>query len=196
MASVVDICNIALSHVGGGRIVSLDDPQEQAAQCLLHYALARDKVLGEREWTFAVTRRQLAEVTPSPQFGFPRAFQVPSDSIRILRCFEDSDLRFPIEQNTTFWYREGDTIVTNSEQIYCQYIRRVEDPNAFSPGFVQALATFLAHKLSIPLTQNSTLSERLLLIHEEELARAATADGLQGKHRTINFSRLINMRRR
>tara|TARA_R110002124_G_C8974430_1_gene515618 strand:- start:5071 stop:5661 length:591 start_codon:yes stop_codon:yes gene_type:complete len=196
MASVIDIANIALSHVGGNRITSLNGPTEEAAQCQLHYGFARDKVLGEREWTFAIARRQLAKVSDAPAFGPPSQFQLPSDCIRVLRCYEDGDYQYPLENNTTNWYKEGDKVVTDRQAIYCQYIRRVEDPNLYTAGFIEAVATYLAHKICIPLTANRGLSTELLQIHEEELTRAAVTDGLQGKHRVIRYSRLTSARRR
>lgn len=196
MASVVDICNIALSHVGGGRITSLDDATEEAAQCKLHYAFARDKVLGEREWTFAIARRQLAKTTSGPAFGPPNQYQIPSDCIRVLRCYDDASYQHPMENNTAVWYKESDKIITDVTQIWCQYIRRVEDPNLFTAGFIEAVATYIAHKIAIPLTSNKNLSNELLALHKDELANASSSDGLQGRHRVIRFSRLTAARRR
>jgi len=195
MASVVDICNIALSHVGGGRIVSLNDSTEEAAQCSLHYQFARDKVLGEREWTFAVTRRELAQVSRSPNFGYPAQFQVPSDAIRVLNCYDGPDYT-ALDINGLDWHKEGETIVADSEQLWCRYLARVEDPNKFTAGFIEAVATYLAHKICVPLTQNRGMSNDLLSLYEMELAKAATTDGMQGRSSTIRKSRLITARRR
>lgn len=196
MASIVDICNLALSHVGGGRIVSLSDSTEEAAQCQLHYAFARDKVLGEREWTFAVVRRELGKTASPPDFGYPFEFQIPSDSIRVLSCFDQSHASHPNLQNDTNWAKEGNVIISDAERLWCKYIRRIEDPNLFTAGFIETVAVYLAHKICIPLTNNRGLSTELLNIYEAELAKAATADGMQGRTQQIRYSRLANARRR
>lgn len=196
MASVVSICNMALSEVGSTSIVSIDDNSLEAELCRLHYYTARDKVLGDREWTFAVARRELTMSAAAPVYGFPNKFQIPSDSIRILQCHDSKDINYPLDPNSTYWYKEGDEILSDSEQIWCRYIRRVEDPNLFSAGFETALATYLASKLAIPLQQNRSLKTELLQVYQLELTEAAAADGLQGRHKIIRFNRLDSARRR
>lgn len=194
MASEVDICNIALSHVGGGRILSLSDNTEEAEQCRLHYPFARDKVLGEREWTFAVVRRELGKTATPPDFGYPNEFQMPSDAIRILTCHDSANVDHPHLQNTTSWAKEGSVIITDADRLWCRYIARIEDPNKFTVGFIEAMAVYLAHKICIPITQNRGLSTELLNIYEAELAKAATVDGMQGRTQQIRHSRLANAR--
>ena len=56
MASVVDICNLALAHIGDDATVSSIDPPEGSAQaehCKRFYAIARDTMLQMHNWNFA-----------------------------------------------------------------------------------------------------------------------------------------------
>lgn len=195
MASIVEICNMALSEVGSGPIVSLNDATTEAEQCRIHYSTARDKVLGEREWTFAVTRRELAKSATDPAYGHPNQFQLPSDCIRVLQCHSSSDVEPQSAPNSTDWSKEGPFVISDSDGIWCRYLRRVEDPNEFSAGFISALSFYLASRLAIPLQQNRGLRTELLQIYELELRKAAAVDGLQGRNKTVRFSRLDSVRR-
>ena len=59
MASEVDICNLALSHLGDtATIASLDPPEgsAQAEHCARFYPIARDSLLEMHAWGFATSR--------------------------------------------------------------------------------------------------------------------------------------------
>ena len=57
MASVVEICNIALTRIGQNEpIVSLTEQSKAAELCSLHYATCRDEVLRDFDWPFAEAR--------------------------------------------------------------------------------------------------------------------------------------------
>lgn len=59
MASVADICNLALSHLGDWRIADLSDTSKQGKECSRWYALSRDELLRSHRWNFAVDRKTL-----------------------------------------------------------------------------------------------------------------------------------------
>ena len=65
MASVVDICNLALAHLGDDATISSIDPPEGSAQaehCKRFYTSARDTLLQLHPWNFASKRIALAEL--------------------------------------------------------------------------------------------------------------------------------------
>ena len=66
MASEVDICNLALGHLGDNATVSSISPPEGSAQaehCARFYPLARDALLEMGYWNFAMRRVALAQLT-------------------------------------------------------------------------------------------------------------------------------------
>ena len=66
-----DICNIALSSIGQGRIDSIDEDSEAARQCKLHYELTRKNLLSSYRWGFAERSEKLARVdTTVPKWEF------------------------------------------------------------------------------------------------------------------------------
>ena len=68
MASVVDICNLALGHLGDPATVSSIDPPEGSAQaqhCARFYPIARDSLLEMHSWNFSTYREALAHLQPA-----------------------------------------------------------------------------------------------------------------------------------
>ena len=59
MASDVEICNLALSHLGDTATVASIDPPEGSAQaehCARFYPIARDALLEKHDWSWATRR--------------------------------------------------------------------------------------------------------------------------------------------
>jgi hypothetical protein len=155
MASVVDICNIALQKLGASRIVSLTQDTENARECNLLYEQARDAELRAHPWNFAIKRAQLASST-APVHGPTSAYPLPSDCLRLLpqdpcRAFDDLD-----------WQIEGRSIVTDDTgALDIRYIYRVTDPNLFDALFVELMACRLAEGLNEKITQSNSKGQQI-----------------------------------
>src|SRR5688500_4621637 len=83
MASVVEICNLALTHVRGGSINSLDEASVQAQRCKLFYEIARDQALADATWGFNHALVALAELEDVEVFNWAHAWTYPSDCLHI-----------------------------------------------------------------------------------------------------------------
>ena len=79
MASVVDICNLALAHLGDTAVVTAIDPPDGSAQalhCARFYPLARNTLLEMHPWSFATRRSVLVPTDTalaSPQWDYSYA---------------------------------------------------------------------------------------------------------------------------
>src|SRR3990172_4324042 len=63
MASVVDICNLAVGHLGGDATISSIEPPDgsiAADHCQRFYPICRDAMLESHNWRFAMRRQSLA----------------------------------------------------------------------------------------------------------------------------------------
>ena len=70
MASEVDICNVALGHLGDEAAISAIDPPDgsvQASHCARIYPMARDELIEMHNWRFAVKRKALALLATTEQ---------------------------------------------------------------------------------------------------------------------------------
>ena len=190
------ICNMGILHVGGNKISSINDNSVEARLCEVHYDQARDKVLADKDWTFAVSRAEIAQNAVSPVFGYQGSFTLPSDCLRVMEVFEDAN-SFKDGNNPLDWEREENNVFADTQgSVFIKYIKRIEATSRFSAGFVDALAHYLAYKFAIPLAQSKGLQTDMMNLYLRSLKDAANADGLQGRSKRIRSSRLVNARYR
>lgn len=87
MASVVDICNLALSHLGDDATVTDINPPEGSAQaehCQRFYPIARDKLLEMHPWGFATRRAVGASLDVPTGAGWGYAYTFPNNALSIV----------------------------------------------------------------------------------------------------------------
>lgn len=170
MASVVSICNRALSKIGDELfIASLDDDTKSARYCKALYEDTRDFVLRSYPWRFALKRYVLAPLKEKPLFGYEFQFALPSDCLRVWRT--QKQIRYQVE---------GRTILADTNVMSFIGISKVEDSVQFDPMFVEALALRLAVELSVPLTASMSLKESLSKEFQQFVQQAKTASAMEG----------------
>jgi hypothetical protein len=178
MASVVDICNLALAHLGDEATVSAIDPADgsvQAALCSRFYPIARDTLLAHPAiaWGWAQRRATLAALAVTTEDSSV-AYAVPTDYLRALAVKDCAGVSYDyiIEGQAD----NARVLYTSLDPAYLLYIARVTDPEAFSPGFVSTLSWLLASYLAGPITKDVKLKESAYRVYLAELGAAAVAD--------------------
>lgn len=167
MATVVEISNFALDKLGHGPITSLSDNTTASDLCNRLWPLARDKVLRDHPWNFAIKRANTAPSGTAPDWGFTYQHPVPADFLRLL---EVDGLRAGDYQ------LESDHILANDDVLYIRYVAQITDPAKYDPLAVDALATLMAFWMSEPLTQSNTKKGELWAEYGEVLKSAKRAD--------------------
>jgi len=179
-ASVTDICNLALGHLGEGRITSVDEDTVAARACALHYDAARDDLLRSHRWNFAVSRAVLAALVVDPLFGWSYQFALPANCLRVLEV-NDSEAGDWI---TDAFAIEGRNLLTNTSVVNLIYIRRVLDVSEFDALFVKALAAKLAVELSETIRGTTGKTAELMQAYERAIAPLARrVDANEGRRR-------------
>jgi hypothetical protein len=87
MASEVDICNLALSHLGDDATVSSINPPEGSAQaehCATFYPIARDALLELHQWNFSTKRVSLALLNVTPPSTWQYVYAAPGDALNLI----------------------------------------------------------------------------------------------------------------
>lgn len=168
MASVTDVCNLALQKLGAKRISALTDQSPSARACNLLYDSARRAELRKYDWNFAIKRAQLAADTPAPTWGRQNSFTLPSDYIKLTNGYPEElaanqnvvGLTVAFTANMTGlkdWVIEGKAIVTNDQgPINVRYISDVTDTTLWDSLFVQTVACAMALGMCEELTQSNT----------------------------------------
>lgn len=197
MATEVDICNLALSHIGDRSTVAVIRPPEnspQAAACARFFDLARDTLLAMHPWGFATKRAALADltgtVTVPPHWLY--AYACPADVInRMVVLSSESQYE---EETEGFTYELGDdtpntrVIYTNVATAYVRYTARVTNPAHFPPMFTEALSRQLASYLAGPIIKGEAgakMAKEQLSIMSAYLGLSATQDANQSSNKTL-----------
>jgi hypothetical protein len=185
MASAVDICNLALAHLGDTATVSSIDPPEGSAQaehCSRFYPIALNSLLEMHYWSFTTKRVTLAQVTNNwPQWKY--AYAIPGDANNIISVLppdatDDYSTKFtptdtpyfaanyapvtsagryvPQQYNKEIDADGNGVLLTNQENAELRYTAFVNDTTAFSPLFVLALSWHLASMLAGPIIKGET----------------------------------------
>jgi hypothetical protein len=199
MSSEVDICNLALSHLGDEAEVSAIDPPDgspQSNQCGRFYPIARDVLLEAHAWTFATKRVALAEVTnPSPD-DWTYAYALPSTCLRPLSSLYPGIPARALSQDTdndSHPYiieadQDGSLIMfTNVETAVLRYIDRVEDPTKFTPGFTITASRLLAAYLAGPILKGKegrAEAQNQMRLFGVEYAKATAVNANTGRRNT------------
>ena len=194
MTSEVGICNLALSWLGGNLITALTDDQKEAKICDANYALARDAVLEDRDWTFATKRYKLTPDATSPVYGYGQRFLIPAEIIRVVHVGTDNNVNNP-DQITIPWQKEENFIVANEAQVFVRAIAKITDTSRFPPSFTHAVAARLAADIAIALTSSRSMMESMWQLYDAKLTAASSNDGRQGRREQIQATQLTSARR-
>jgi hypothetical protein len=216
MTSEVEICNLALSNIRAGSINSLNEASLPAQTCKLKYNIIRDMLLTTMPWGFCHKIIALA-VLETEVFSWSRAYQYPSDCLRINRLvgeqeqllnsndvsrFTDSQLfainnfrkKVPYE---IFNFSNNKIIAANEPNLRVDYIAAVTDPTLFPTTFVMAFSHLLASEIAIPIVgaeNGRQLRSDSFAIYNQYL-NSAMADDLNEQHADVAESEFINARR-
>lgn len=184
MASEVEICCLALAHLGDSATVASIDPPEgssQAEHCARFYPIARDELLEMHDWSFATLRVALAQVANSwPEWTY--AYARPSDALKIIAVLDanapaDYSGAYPLPSwpscygglniNQIGVYTPqtfacetdssgNEIIFTNQVNAVARYKRGVTDTSKFSALFTSTLARLLASYLAGPILKGDS----------------------------------------
>ena len=155
MASEIEICNLALSHLGDSATVASIDPPEGSAQaehCAIFYPVARDALLEMHNWKFATRRATLALLT-ADSWSWSYAYAKPANAMKLLAVLpagagSDADgEEYEMESADD----GAQLILTNTALASARYIAFVADTTTFSPLFTLALSYQLASMLAGPI---------------------------------------------
>lgn len=215
--SEVSIANQALLLLGANQITSLDDPVTPAQVAKAFYESARDELLQDHQWNFAVRRAALVLIPdpappadPIPLYGFANAFQLPPGGneneppycIRVIDTSADTTWPLPVFlvfgegpwSTPARWQIEGRTLVTDAEAISIRYIGRITDPVLFPPAFDKALVYALAAKMAYPLKVDVNLTKLRIDEAQAYLKRAKALDGQEGRYPPVASRTLLDVR--
>ncbi len=185
MAASIDIINAALSKLGEQALTSVTDQSPAGRLANRTYEDIRDALLREFPWNFATKRASLAADPVAPVWEFSFSYNLPSDSLRLVRINNEFDAN---------WRNEGGAILTDLEApLEIVYVALVLE-GEMDATFREALAARLALEWAEALTQTSTVANSMAALYRNKLQVARTADGQTDRLRVIVSDDFIQAR--
>ena len=216
MATEIDICNLALAHLGDDATIASIKPPEGSAQAehaARFYPIARNALLETHTWNFASKRVALATTTNTLE-QWEYAYVAPADMmtpLAIISPTAQNDYSTRMSSGDTpggitsnysptivaghytpqQFAVEGIYIYSNQENALLRYQSIVTDPSKFSPLFVVTLSWHLASMLAGPIIkgdQGMAQAKRCAEIMQGYLITAKQQDSL---HRDITVEHIV-----
>lgn len=168
MASQVEIINVALTRLGAQTISSLEDgiPEANAANAL--WSTARQSSLRDHPWNFATAEATLSAVVGGETYRYKYAYQIPSDSLRVLEVFDNDDFK-----------QAGKLILTDAGTCVIKYIKDVEDTYAWDALFTDVMAQRLSAEMAYTLTKNQSTADTQFTLYGQKLQKARFVDATE-----------------
>lgn len=196
MASVVSICNLALSNIGKDNINALTEPTAEARACNQFYEHTRDLLLQGYPWRFATKTVALALVTNDKLGKWGYAYKRPTDCLKVLWLRPAYSVDNPCgqteqEEIANPYEIEGEVIYCNLSPCFLRYIWRQTDPTKFLPLFVEALSWHLSVKLAMPLTRDPKVRADAFQLAKMTQGAAEMADANEVRETSDHDSDLV-----
>lgn len=177
MASKVEICNLALAHLGQKNgIVSFTERSNAANTCNQFYDTVRNLVLRSFPWSFATKIVSLALVEEDPNEEWLYSYRTPTDCLQTRKIqsgtvndTNETEIKFRNSSDDT-----GDLILTNKEDAILEYTKIVEESEQFPPDFTMALSALLAFYMAPAIAGQDPfkLGDRALAIYNGVIGKA------------------------
>jgi hypothetical protein len=179
--SALDICNLALSHLGDTAAVTSIDPPDGSAQsvhCARFYNIALSSLLEMHTWEITTMRAELELAEGVEAFGgWSYVYEVPlgvGSIISVISTGSETPQAFLVEM------LEGrKVILTNQDEAILRYTAPNADASSFGPLFVLALSWLLASMLAGPIIKGeagAAENKRCLAMFARYLGEATASD--------------------
>ncbi|CAB5238758.1 hypothetical protein UFOVP375_40 [uncultured Caudovirales phage] len=148
----LSICSDAMIMLGASPISSFAEETDASQTADRLYDNIRDTLLQQYEWSWALKKVQLAQLSSTPANEWKYAYALPGDMLGVPRAVFDSSAvgMRPVRE----WELYGTSVFTNYESVWIDYQYTV--PEGLMPSyFVRVLKTALASAFSIPVADSS-----------------------------------------
>lgn len=172
MPSYVQVANLAAASIGtDSRITDPNENRTFARAVAAVWDMQRRAALRDGAWNFAMARKALPALAEAPSFGFERAFELPSDCLRLIEVYGLSRADYQLE---------GRTILADAgAPLEIRYLRDVTEPAEWDDGFAESFALRLAWRLGRKIAGSAYDRTAGWREYRDSLGSAKTTDALE-----------------
>jgi len=186
MASVITLCNEALSTIAAGQIAALTEDSLEARECKRWSQTVLDEMAEWTDWISLLKRATLAKVTNDRAAEWLYAYAPPADMTDPVDLRETEDAAttlqayglgdYPVQDTASipFTY-EGGVIYANIDNAILIYASATFDVGTMRPLVRRAFVTELAFRIALPIKKDARLAQfaQSLAIAAKNIAIAA-----------------------
>lgn len=182
-----EVANIAGVHIGAPKIMDIDDRDNKTARVFKGLFDSTVAAVGAmHKWNCLKKRafgaRQLDKPLFAAEGGWAEQFRLPADFLTMV-----SINGLDAERHSDKWEIEGDFVLMNAEEARLRYIAHIRNVVTWKPGFVDAVAFYLASRACTPIRQDKAKSLELKQeFWERVLPDAKKTDSNEVNQRTID----------
>ena len=180
MAQKIEIISNAMVLLGASPISSLTEGTEGVVANAL-YESTYYGLLASHSWRFATKKVSLSRLTATPLNEFSYQFQLPTDTITVVRDYDGSDYEI-----------FGDKLYSNDKEVEIDYRYKISETN-LPDYFVLALQFLLAAQFAVPITDNTQRAQLYEGLYERQLSRAKYIDSSARPQDSIVHSPLTSI---
>ena len=181
MASLITLCNQALSAIAKGHIAGLSESSPEARECARQaQPLLDEMITWSQEIPLGRVQVTLAETANDRPSEWLHCYAAPADLDAVIAIRETEEVatdlplggpwNFPLQEAYTLRYLvSGGKIYTNVETAVLLYTKNSISADELSPQMQRAFVLELAARIATPLTKDPKTTEAL--VRQAELAR-------------------------
>jgi hypothetical protein len=193
--SDVEICNLALDLLRQtDRVENIEDPESDTeVLCSRWYDVVRRSCLRAFPWNCARTRTSLSRNATAPSFGYPDAYNTPSDYLQLVFIGDNYD-----EDYETDYSVEGGQILIDNDgaaTLNICYIKDLTIVAKFDAILLDLLVAEMALRLANSLTGVNKSMKEIKAWRDELRAQARTMNGRENPVKRREVSPLLTRRR-
>lgn len=192
-----EICNLALSYLGQGRINSLEDATEEGKKCKVHYDHDRRRMLLAYPWGFARRIMKLA-LYDAHVPGWAYAYAYPPACIAVTFVYDEEHARVKEENRQDFEIVTlgggRKAIASDTADAYAEYTEDVRDTGTFSEEFAEGFSHLLAASIAMGVTGNANIVAQHLQLAQQSIMTAKYYAALEKEKRTRYPEKYANAR--
>ena len=188
--SQIQLYNEALLLVGANEISSVTEETNNATLCNRFFESARDYVTVNSRWNSVQSEASLTASATAPIVSdkWLKKGALPNDPycLRVLDAYVNG-VNVDYEVVGRFLY-------SNDLPLDIRYVSRISDLSSISPGLFQAIALYLAYKISYPVTRDLQSVKDIYSLYQDHIREARMIDAHEGVPITIESNSLTEDR--
>jgi hypothetical protein len=190
--SKVDICNMALSHLGNyGSVTDIDAPENDKELLFkTWYDNSRETLLRNTMPNFAIKRDKVSKEAVAPSFGYSYGYAYPQDCIKLLGIGNVEDKRTDFAVEAGIIYVDDDY----EEGMPIRYIYNEKDVTKFTADWAELLSWYLASNVCLSITQDNQRKAYIDQILPLKMTAVSSVSAQENPPIRVSYSRFQGAR--